>query len=93
MASYQTALQFQHRASKRARIVAFFLSNIGKRIASPWLHGEFGTSFRARVSEINTDKTSPIILCNENCFDAKLGQEVSVYWAELRLPEHMRYPD
>jgi hypothetical protein len=82
--SFQWSLEFSHRQSKRLRIVDFFLTNLGRRIPSPWLHGEFGSGFRSRVADINADKTSPITICNGHYFDAQLRQEVSVYWAELR---------
>jgi hypothetical protein len=84
MASYQTSLTFAHRESKRGRISELFSNNIGKRFSSPWLHAEFGSSFRARVSEINLDVTSNIVIRNQNFYDRELDAEVSSYWAELR---------
>jgi len=42
----------------------------------------FGPSFRARVSEINRDPTSPIRILNETVSTNR--QEASVYWGEVR---------
>jgi hypothetical protein len=85
--AYQWSLQFRHRESKRLRIVDIYLANIGRRISSPWLHGEFGSSFRSRVREINDDAACPILIRNQNFYDEAAGVEVSHYWGELR-PRH-----
>ena len=84
---YQLSLAIGHRANRCSQITDFFFNNLGKRVPSPWLHGEFGTSFRARVAEINADACSPILIRNENHFDEEFNREVSAYWAELR-PRH-----
>jgi len=82
--TYQTSLAFTHREGKRGQIAEFFLAELGRPFPSPWLHNKFGTSFRARVSEINADPSEQIVIRNENHYDEELGCEVSVYWAELR---------
>jgi hypothetical protein len=79
----------QARQSRRAQIEAFFLTNLAKRFDTNLLHQRFGTSFRARASEINRDPASPIQIFNKTSVgkDA-LGQpcERSAYWAEPRAP-------
>jgi hypothetical protein len=87
---FQTHLQFAHRNSKRAKIEAFFLANLGRRFSSPSLHIEWGSSFRARVSEINLDPAAPITIKNQFFYDQEAGAEVSFYWAELRTPQRHR---
>jgi hypothetical protein len=72
------------RQSKRERITNLFVQNIGKRYESSNLHGMFGTSFRTRVSEINRDPECPIRILNET--HSTDEREMSVYWAELRIP-------
>lgn len=82
--AFQASLQFDHRESKRGKIGRLFEDNLGKRFFSARLHNTFGSSFRARVSEINADPLSPITIFNEYHFDAEANAEVSCYWAELR---------
>lgn len=51
------------------------------------LHERFGTSFRARASEINRDTASPIKILNATSAAKDIhGQlcERSVYWSALR---------
>jgi len=70
------------RQSKRERITKFFFANVGKRHDTYHLHGMFGPAFRARVSEINRDSSSPIRILNQTI--SMDSEERSVYWAELR---------
>jgi hypothetical protein len=83
--AFQTHLQFAHREGKRARIAELFSANLGRRLASPCLHLEFGSSFRARVSEINADPAEQITIRNEFYYDEREGKEISHYWAEPRV--------
>jgi hypothetical protein len=71
------------RGSKREQIAEFFRVHFGERIGSPFLHQVFGSSFRARVSEINADERSPIVIRNRVLVGD--GAEISVYWSELRF--------
>lgn len=82
--SFQTHLQFEHRESKQAQIQQFFLAHLYERFRSDRLHIEYGSSFRARVADINSDDESPIVIKNENFYDSSQGREVSFYWAESR---------
>jgi len=84
--SFQTHLQFAHRESKKVRIEEFFSAHLGQRFASAWLHVEWGSSFRARVAEINAERDSQITIKNDFFFDEKEGAEISFYWAEPRSP-------
>ncbi len=87
------ATAFQARQSRRAAIEAFFLEHLGARFSTNTLHGQFGTSFRARVSEINRSPASSIRILNKTSVAKDdLGQpcERSVYWAELRGPNEHR---
>lgn len=70
------------RASKREKVLQFFLDRPGQALASPWLHQLFGPSFRTRVSEINRDPESPIRVVNRT--DLRGNGEHSVYWSEPR---------
>jgi hypothetical protein len=76
---------FRARQSRRAAIETFFLEHLGGRFSTMLLHEQFGTSFRARVSEINRSPSSKIRILNKTTAgnDAS-GQpcERSVYWAE-----------
>lgn len=82
--TYQPYLQFQVRETKKAKIQAFFEENLGQKFNSQWLHGEFGSSFRTRVSDINADEFCRIVIRNEYVYDPKLKAEISKYWAELK---------
>jgi len=70
------------RQSKRERITKLFTENIGKKYDTYNLHGMFGPSFRARVSEINHDPTSPIRILSDTVSTDR--QEASVYWGEVQ---------
>jgi len=82
--TFQHYLQFTHRNGKHWKIEQFFEANLGQRFPSDRLHGEWGSSFRARVSEINLDRQSRIVIKNQNFFDEQAGGERSFYWSELR---------
>jgi hypothetical protein len=78
---------FHARKSRRGAIEAFFLDHVGERFGTAMLHGWFGTSFRARASEINRSPSSAIRILNKTGLgNDATGQplENSVYWAELR---------
>jgi hypothetical protein len=83
--STQTQLPFtaqrvqQRRDSKRAQIEAFFGDNIGLKFSSNYLHGRWGSAVRSRISDINRDQFSSILIVNET--DENDG---SVYWAVTR---------
>jgi hypothetical protein len=82
-----SSITFRARQSRRAAIETFFLEHLGERFSTMLLHGQFGTSFRARVSEINRSPVSSIQILNKTSVAKEvLGQprEVSVYWAQLR---------
>jgi hypothetical protein len=72
-----------HRATKREEIAEFFTANLGQRFGSSELHVRFGTSFRTRVSDLNKDSSSPIVVRNQVDAQAS-GSEHSFYWAEWR---------
>jgi hypothetical protein len=82
------------RRSRGAQVQAFFIEHLGKRFGTMELHGRFGTSFRARVSEINRNPSLPISILNKTTVAKdSSGQpcERSVYWAELRTEsDYMR---
>ena len=78
------------RVSKRERIVTFFSGRLGVRYASPHLHAVFGTSFRARISEINADQNAPIHIFNET--RSTDSGETSVYWSEVRSASRPLFP-
>jgi hypothetical protein len=86
--AYQISLQFAHRQSKRKKIEHLFRTNIGHRFSSAWLHAQFGSSFRARASEVNLDANSEIVIRNAFYFDREEGAEISTSWSELR-PRHL----
>jgi hypothetical protein len=69
--------------TRRDAILSFFRANVGKSFRSDYLHGEFGSSFRSRTSELNNDPACEIRVLNhvERSTD---GREASYYWAELR---------
>jgi hypothetical protein len=69
----------QRRDSKRAQIEAFFGDNIGLKFSSNYCHTRWGSAFRSRVSDINRDQFSSILIVNET--DENDG---SVYWAVTR---------
>lgn len=73
------------RADLCAEIEFFFTGNLGEKFPSKRLHEKFGTSFRARVSEINENPDCRIRIRNKTR-DLVDGLQVSVYWAELREP-------
>jgi hypothetical protein len=94
MADYSNSVASQDRASamharrsRRTQIEAFFREHIGERFGTNVLHQRFGTSFRARVSEVNRDTAAQIRILNKTSVaKAESGQscEPSVYWAEFR---------
>lgn len=69
----------QHRESKKGSIVSFFVAHLGEDFRSSWLHGEFGSAFRTRVSELNGDASCPIVIRNRTD-----ENDESVYWAVPR---------
>ena len=85
--AFQTSLQFAHRECKRQQIEGLFRAHIGERISARWLHVEFGSSFRARVSGINVEPDSPLVIRNEYHLDEQEPAGVSVYRTEVR-PVH-----
>jgi len=77
-------LTHQHRLTKCHTIDTFFACQLGRRFRGDFLHGNFGTSFRARVSDINSDPEAKITIYNK-VHRGRRGEEYSEYWAELRL--------
>ena len=73
-----------HRKSKKELIQEFFAGNVRKKFASPMLHAKFGSAVRTRISDINLDTKSPIVIKNATSWDPESEQEVSSYWAEER---------
>ena len=71
------------RATRIESITEFFLKNLGQEFRTDLLHLQHGTSYRARVSEINRDPLSRITIHNrvERLAD---GREASWYWATRR---------
>lgn len=68
------------RTTKRQAIMAFFSEQPGKKFRTDFLHHQFGTSFRTRVSELNRDADCPITILNHTEGDA------SNYWAVRKGP-------
>jgi len=73
-----------HRKNKRTDILALFVANLRRPLSSAVLHGRFGSSFRTRVSELNSDAACPITI--KNRIDFIDGMECSVYWSEPKAP-------
>ena len=71
-----------HREGKRAQIEKYFAEHLGEVLSSRTCHIKWGSSFRTRVSEINRDKTAPILINNQVKFAE--GVEQSVYWSSRR---------
>jgi len=71
------------RGSKRAAIEELFRNNIGRCYTSSFLHAEFGSAVRTRISEINRDPVASITIRN-TVRVLEGGAEASVYWAEVR---------
>jgi hypothetical protein len=70
------------------RIKAFFERNRGQKFCSLPLHNSFGTSFRTRVSDINTKPEHSdyrFTIKNDTFFDGR--RERSFYWSEPK--EHL----
>lgn len=82
--SLQCLLVFGHRETKRTKIYSFFEENRGKKFSSKYLHDTFGSSFRTRVSEVNRDKGSQIVIRNEYVYDDLAKKELSSYWSEVK---------
>lgn len=80
--SEQQVLVFKARESKRDRILAMFERNLGQEFSTAFLHSEFGTSFRTRVSEIN--RGDFLIRIRNKVHVENGGREASVYWSERR---------
>lgn len=72
------------RKSKRTQIAQLFESNLGREFSSAQLHARFGSSVRTRISEINRDGSSRIMIRNSTRIGG--GGEYSTYWAEMRQP-------
>lgn len=87
MSTQQTVLQFvpkcirQYRESKREKIKKFFELHLGEPWPSSILHGEFGPSFRTRVSELNRDDSWELKIKNVCGWDKMHGTETSIYWS------------
>jgi len=79
----QTELIFRVRMSKRERIERMFTNSIGQRFGSDFLHAQYGSSFRSRVSEINRDPASSIRIKNKTTLEH--GVECSEYWSERKV--------
>lgn len=73
---------FAHRQTKKQQIEQFFAAHLGIRFASPELHAKFGSAFRTRVSDINKDAFSAVIIHNECKWDEAAQAEISMYWSE-----------
>lgn len=88
--STQSCLQFvpkairQYRESKREKIKKFFELHLGEPWPSAILHGEFGPSFRTRVSELNRDESWELKIRNVCGFDKHRGTETSIYYSVNR---------
>lgn len=72
------------RETVKDKIQAFFEANLGKKFSSKWLHGQWGSSFRTRVSDINLDKFGPIFIKNAVTWNEISQREESMYWAVTR---------
>ena len=85
------SLPAQTRESRRNRIVRFFSGHVGESFRSDYLHTEFGSAFRSRVSELNRDPSSAITVhnCVERLPD---GAETSCYWATWNSPQGTLFP-
>jgi len=73
----------EHRRSKRTRIQQHYAERIGQPQDSRVEHIKWGSSFRARVSEINADSTCPFRIANTTICTAagEISHYVSV-WKE-----------
>jgi hypothetical protein len=70
------------RLNKKQLIAAYFRQHLHQPINSFELHCKFGTATRARISEINSDPDSDIVIRNSTTV-TKDG-EVSLYTASPR---------
>ncbi len=77
-------LVIEKRISKRKRIERMFTDNLGKRFSSVYLHSNFGPAVRTRISDINRDSHSSVLIKNLVEHPDNKGGEASFYWAELR---------
>jgi hypothetical protein len=68
-----------HRSNKREKIKAFFRHRLHQPIPSLELHNPFGTTVRARISEINRE-VGPELVISNRCHLTQNG-EVSLYTA------------
>ena len=73
----------KRRESKKQQIEAFFGANLGKKFSSRWLHGQWGSALRTRISDINLDPAAKITIHNEVGWEDNVG-ETSLYWSALR---------
>lgn len=69
-----------HRTSKRKAVEEFFTLNFGQRLSSRFLHNTFGSSLRTRISDINLDPETTLVIKNETTFEG--GKEKSIYSSE-----------
>jgi hypothetical protein len=80
----------KHRESKKWKIRQHYAARIGQPQDSQVEHGRFGSSFRARVSEINADSTCPFRIVNTTICTA--AGEVSHYvsvWKEKSAQQEL----
>lgn len=86
--AFQTSLQF--REGKRRQIKEFSLAHIGERFSSPWLHGEWGSSCRSGVADINAGRQSTVTSHKGYFDDVQAGAGISFYRAEPRPSQRHR---
>jgi hypothetical protein len=71
------------RRSKRDLLYDFFRARLHQPVNSFDLHVQFGTAVRARISEINSDPASDIVIRNHT-YCCTPNAEVSLYTAYPR---------
>lgn len=79
----QLRLVLEQRMTKKQEIENFFCEHLGKHFRSNEMHFQFGSAFRSRVSDINKDKNSQIVICNEVEVGSD-GKEYSTYYSAVR---------
>ncbi len=81
----------RQRATRRDAILSYFCAHVGESFPTGELHGQFGSAFRTRVSEMNNDPSCAIRIFNrtERLAD---GTESSFYWAEWNSPQRPLFP-
>ncbi len=79
-----------HRRSTRSAIAEHLRAHVGEPLNSAELHIRFGSSLRARISELHLDPDSGLLIRDyTHCSEAG---EVSIYTATLRVAQPTLFP-